>query len=119
MSDPDQRSEELDEAVGDEFPPDRPVRLDDDGGTEPDVWEEGAAPADEGVTLAGDADIGAADDEAELVGRLAGDRDHGPLAADDEFTGDETTRDVATERVPAPAEEAAVHIVDDAPGATS
>ena len=35
-----------------------------------------------------------------------------------EFSGDETTRDVATERVTPPAEDVAVHVDDEAPGAT-
>jgi hypothetical protein len=92
MTDPDQPGEELDEAVG-----------------------EGAeALGDPGVELVGDEDVGAVDDEAELVGRVAStDPDVGPLAPDDEFTGDETTRDIFTEQVPAPAEEAAVHIADE------
>lgn len=34
----------------------------------------------------------------------------GLLAPDDEFTGDETRRDVATERSPDPAEETAIHV---------
>jgi hypothetical protein len=118
MTDPDQPGEELDESVGDDFPPDRPPRLDDDGGTEPEAWE--ADPADDGgVELAGDPDIGAVDDEPELVGGATGDEsDTGPLGPDDEFAGDETTRDVVTERQPTAAEDAAVHIEDEPdPGA--
>jgi hypothetical protein len=118
MTDPDQAGEELDESVGDEFPPDRAPRLDDDGGTEPEVWER-AAEDDGGVELVGDLDVGVVDDEDELVGDVVDeDRDLGALAPDDEFSGDETTRDVASERVPTPAEDAAVHIDDEAPGAT-
>jgi hypothetical protein len=36
--------------------------------------------------------------------------DHGALSDDDEFTGDETARDYATERVTPSAEESALHI---------
>jgi hypothetical protein len=114
MTDPDQPGEELDESVGDDFPPDRPPRLDDDGGTEPEVWE--SRPGnDEDIELVGDPDIGAVDDESELVGLAAqrGGRDTGPLAPDDEFTGDETTRDVQPERVARPAEEEALHIEEE------
>ena len=121
MSDPDQPGEELDEAVGDEeFPPTRPPQLDDDGGTEPEVWEREGTTDAEGVELAGDPDVGVPDDEAELVGTSVDDgRDTGPLAPDDEFSGDETTRDVATEGAPTPAEDDAVHIEDEPPDATS
>jgi hypothetical protein len=90
--DRDQHGEELDEAVGDEYPPDRPPRLDDTGGYVPEAWET---------------------DEAELVGTAVDEGDAGPLAPDDEFTGDETTRDYATEREPRSAEEAAVHVLDE------
>lgn len=94
MTDPDQPGEELDEAIGDGAVP----------------------PGDPGVELLGDEDVGAVDDEAELVGRLADpERDVGPLAPDDEFTGDETTRDIFTEQVPSPAEEAAVRIDEEPP----
>ncbi len=112
MTDPDQRGEELDESVGADFPPDRPPRLDDDGGTEPEVWESSEVDA-EGVELIGDPDVGAVDDEAQLVGSAVEEPDTGPLAPDDEFTGDETTRDIQPERVARPAEEEAVHIVDE------
>jgi hypothetical protein len=119
MTDPDQPGEELDESVGDDFPPDRPPRLDDDGGTEAEVWETDVPGGGEGVELAGDPDIGLPDDEAELVGSLVDDeRDTGSLAPDDEFTGDETTRDVASERAPAAAEDAAVHVEDEPHGTT-
>jgi hypothetical protein len=133
--DPDQRGEELDESVGNNFPPDRPPRLDDDGGHVPEAWEDDDS-ADIGsdeddddeafygddesddlgadVALAGDADVDdTIDDEAELVGDDLRDDDVGPLAPDDEFTGDETTRDYPTERTAAAAEEAAVHVEDD------
>jgi hypothetical protein len=97
MSDPDQPGERLDdELLPDEYPPD------------PD----GERPADPEVELLGDEDVGAVSDEDRLVARAVGDDDRrvGPLAEDDEFTGDETTRDVATERVPPPMEEVAVHV---------
>lgn len=134
--DPDQRGEELDESVGADYPPDRPPRLDDDGGQEPETWESDAGDVlgddededealfrdDEAtddelgpeVALAGDVDVDdTVDDEAELVGDEIRDDDVGPLAPDDEFTGDETTRDYPTERTAAPAEEAALHVEDD------
>ena len=70
---------------------------------------------DDGVVLAGDPDIDldVLDTEGELVGRVVDEGRHGPLAPDDEFTGDETTRDIATEGVPRAAEDAAVHIRDE------
>jgi hypothetical protein len=134
--DPDQRGEELDESVGDNYPPDRPPRLDDDGGHVPEAWEDDDSadigsdeddddeafygdddePDDLGadVALAGDADVDdTIDEEAELVGDDLRDDDVGPLAPDDEFTGDETTRDYPTERTAAAAEEAALHVEDD------
>ena len=138
--DPDQTGEALDdELLGDEYPPDEPLGADDEGvteleelggesfaerdeRTEPEVWERSAGDeaSDPGVELVGD-DAGVADDEADLVGERVGtelEDEEGPLAPDDEFSGDETTRDVATERVPPPAEDAAVHVDDEAPGAT-
>jgi hypothetical protein len=128
MTDPDQPGEALDDEViegFDEYPPDEPLGLDDDSGeslaerearTEPDVWEE-RRPSDEDdeepeVELVEDA--GLPDAEDELVGEgVPTDREIGPLAPDDEFSGDETTRDVATEHVAPPAEEAAVHLDDE------
>lgn len=123
MTDPDQPGEELDEAMGgsmgDDEPPDRPPWREGGGGDEPEVWEAPAAGSGEGVELVGDPDVGAVDDEAEMVGQSVEDEpDHGPLAPDDEFSGDETTRDITTEQVPSAAEEAAVHIEDEAPGGT-
>ena len=138
--DPDQTGEALDdELLGDEYPPDEPLGADDEGvteleelggesfaerdeRTEPEVWERSAGEegSDSGVELVGD-DAGVADDEADLVGERVGtepEDEEGPLAPDDEFSGDETTRDVATERVTPPAEDAAVHVDDEAPGAT-
>jgi hypothetical protein len=138
--DPDQSGEDFDdELLGDEFPPDEPLAVDDQGvtgveelggesfaerdeRTEPDVWErpDEAGQADAGVELVGD-DAGVPDDEKDLVGERVGteqDDDRGALAPDDEFSGDETTGDVATERVAPPAEDAAVHVDDEPPGAT-
>ncbi|HET9610105.1 MAG TPA: hypothetical protein VFP06_10890 [Acidimicrobiales bacterium] len=132
MSDTDQPGEDLDDAkLSGEYPPDRPLAVDDqgvtgveqlggesfadrDGRTEPEVWERpaGAAGDQGGVELVGEHDVGEPDDEKDLVGELAdpADRALGPLAEDDEVSGDETTRDVATERVTPPAEDEAVHI---------
>ncbi|HEY6415253.1 MAG TPA: hypothetical protein VIX41_03410 [Acidimicrobiales bacterium] len=138
--DPDQTGEDFDdELLAGEFPPDDPLAVDDEGvteleelggesfaereeRTEPEVWER-SGDDDEGdavVELVGD-DAGVPDEEADLVGERVGterDDERGPLAPDDEFSGDETTRDVATERVPPPAEDAAIHVDDEAPGAT-
>ena len=132
--DVDQEGQELDENLTADYPPDQPIGLydeeatglagpgsDDDGGdlddTEPEVWE-----ADEGSAvppvLEGDADVGVVDTEKDLVADPVEREDLGPLADDDEFSGDETRRDVATEHVPPPAEEAAVRYDDDPPGAT-
>ena len=114
MSDPDQPGEELDEAVGGDFPPDRPPRLDDDGGTEPEVWEAEPAGVDEDVELVGDPDVGAVDEEGQLVAEAVDTGpDTGALSPDDEFTGDETTRDIQPERVARPAEEEALHIEEE------
>jgi hypothetical protein len=115
MTDPDQPGEELDESLGGDYPPDHPPHLDDDGGTEPEVWEAPAAGSGEGVELLGDPDVDATgDDESELLGAsVEDDPAHGPLAPDDEISGDETTRDFATEHVTTDAEEAAIHIEDD------
>jgi hypothetical protein len=138
--DPDQSGEDFDdELLAGEFPPDDPLAVDDEGvtgveqlggesfaerdeRTEPEVWERPGDDerADAVVELVGD-DAGVPDDEKDLVGERAGtehDDERGPLAPDDEFSGDETTRDVATERVAPAAEDAAVHVDDEAPGAT-
>jgi hypothetical protein len=130
MSDDQQRGEELDEALPDEFPPDEPTGVDDTGTTgleqlggesvedrdrrtvperergpgdgegeqaEP-VVETGARPTDDGE------DVLLPVDQAREAG------DPGTLADDDEVAGDETARDVATERTAQPAEEAAVRV---------
>lgn len=110
--DPDQPGEEVDESLPDEFPPDRPVGLEGLIGDETD---------DDDVVLNGDDDeddeddlrLEETEDGFEEVG--AGPDDPGPLAEDDEFTGDESLRDYATERVPPPAEEIALHVEPDGP----
>ncbi|HEX6417975.1 MAG TPA: hypothetical protein VFZ77_05750 [Acidimicrobiales bacterium] len=133
MSDNDQPGEDFDEAkLGGDYPPDRPLAADDQGvtgieqlggesvaerddRTEPEVWEQGAPGGDPGgVELVGEHDVGEPDEEKDLVGELAdasGAR-LGPLAEDDELSGDETTRDVATEHTAAPAEDEAVHVTE-------
>jgi hypothetical protein len=135
MSDIDQSGEELDENLTSEYPPERPTAVFDEGVTgleqlggesvaerdariEPEVWERSATDDPGGPVLEGDADVGVVDDEADLVGTAGELVDRGSLSDDDQVTGDETTRDYGTERVPLDAEDAAVHIVDEAPGAT-
>jgi hypothetical protein len=140
MSDPDQPGEDFDdELLAGDYPPDEPLGVEEDGVTEleelggesfaerdertqPEEWEladeTGPGPAtgvdliDDDVEL-GEDDAGESRDEG-LVGQpVGGLEDLGPLAPDDEFSGDETTRDVVTERTPPPAEVAAVHIEDE------
>jgi hypothetical protein len=138
MSDPDQPGEDFDdELLAGDYPPDEPLGVEEDGVTEleelggesfaerdertqPEEWElaDEAGPAtgvdliDDDVEL-GEDDAGESRDEG-LVGQpVGGLEDLGPLAPDDEFSGDETTRDVVTERTPPPAEVAAVHIEDE------
>jgi hypothetical protein len=124
-----------DEDLSGEYPPEEPLGVDDEGvtgleqlggesvseredRTEPEVWERETAPASEtGPQLEGEPEPGTADDEKDLVAPPFPEQDPGPLEEDDDFTGDETTRDVATERSPEAAEDAAVRIDDDAPGA--
>lgn len=124
-----------DDELSGEYPPDRPLGVDDDGvtgleqlggesvaerddRTEPEVWERDRAPASEtGPQLEGEPEPGTVDDEKDLVAPPYPQEDPGPLGEGDDFTGDETTRDVATERSPEAAEDAAVRIDDDAPGA--
>lgn len=129
--DPDQPGEELDESAGEDYPPDRPrgstdwgtTALEEEAGedfyhrdkrTEPEVWERRPTPPDDPVELVGDA--GEPDVEEELVAdAYEEDADLGPLAPDDEFSGDETTRDTVDDRVPRSAEESAIHVEDDEP----
>jgi len=132
--DTDQEGAELDENLSTDFPPDRPIGLydeeatglagpgsDENGSdlddTEPEVWEEAEEPG-EAPVLEGAADVDSVDDEKDLVAPPGEAVDTGPLAEDDEFSGDETRRDVATEHVPVSAEEAAVRIEEEPPGAT-
>lgn len=105
----DDVSEQLDdEVLGGDYPPDRYIDPDEEQEYPlPDVGETGDEP---GVQVIAQRDPDYDDDiEAEVVVDDA----YGTLSDDDEFTGDETTRDVATERVPRPAEEVALHVVED------
>lgn len=137
MTDPDQDiAEALDEdELSEEFPPEQPLAAQDQGvtgleqlggesvadrdaRTEPDVWERRQAPSERGPVLEGDPEPGAVDEEKDLVAPPVPHDESGVLSPDDGFSGDETTRDFAAERVPSPAEEAAVRLDDAAPGAT-
>ena len=128
--DPDQPGEELDESTEDiEYPPDRPLgstdwgttALEEESGedfyhrdkrTEPEVWEQRPASPDDPIELVGDA--GELDVEEELVAdAYEEDADIGPLAPDDEVSGDPTTRDTVDDRVPPSAEESAIHVDDE------
>jgi hypothetical protein len=139
MSD-QQRGEELDESLTGDVPPDEPTAVEDTGvtgveqlggesfeerdrRTEPEVdeqagafgegtgqpemvAEQGAEPTD------ADTEVTIPVDEAGAFGEGPGGagEDVGPLSDEDEVSGDETTRDVATERTAPAAEEAAVHL---------
>jgi hypothetical protein len=135
MSDFDQNGEELDENLPADYPPDEPLGVYDEEATgveapdddlddgapvddlEPEVWEQ-EGDAGRGVVVAGDSDVDAGDDvEKDLVASPGVSEDLGALDADDDFSGDETTRDYATEHVPVPAEEAAVRVEAEPPGA--
>lgn len=100
-----------DELLSDEFPPERPLGL----GDAPGAYED-EEPEDFGNTLDDDGELeietGVAPDgeDEELNVPVVEEDDVGPLAPDDEISGDETTRDVATERVPPPAEDTAMHV---------
>jgi hypothetical protein len=132
MSDDANLSELLDDDVlPDEYPPERPLGVEDPGVTadhgaigdslaervareEPDVLAE---PADAGsVGHLVEPDLGiSVDDEADLVASAV-DQELGSIAEGDLVAGDPTLRDVATERVDdRSAEELAVHLVDDPP----
>ncbi len=132
MSDDPNLSELLDDdKLPDEFPPERPLGVEDPGVTadhgaigdslaervareEPDVLVE---PADAGsVGHLVEPDLGiAVDDEADLVASAV-DQELGSIAEGDLVAGDPTLRDVATERIDdRSAEELAVHVVDDPP----
>ena len=135
MSDFDQNGEELDENLPADYPPDEPLGVYDEEATgveapdddlddgepvddlEPEVWEQGGE-AGTGVVVTGDPDVDAGDDvEKDLVASPGVSEELGALDADDDFSGDETTRDYATEHVPVPAEEAAVRVEAEPPGA--
>jgi hypothetical protein len=125
--DPDQPGEELDESSGwAEYPPDEPVGLDEVLGEEGDEDSGGDVPLDVlDVEVEDDVDDINVEDPADgLLGDelepeeapggsgevASGSDEPGQLAEDDEFTGDETVRDYATEHVPPPAEEDALHV---------
>lgn len=100
MSDNGQSEALDDDKIGGEYPPDEPLGVEDYGTTPAEErWDE---PIDERI----EREVPEGDTAAAQSG------DSGPLADDDSFTGDETTRDVATEGVPGPAEEEAVHVQD-------
>jgi hypothetical protein len=109
--DDDDVSEQLDDEVlgGQPYPPDRYIDPDDPGATLPDTGFGGVGDQPEVQVLA----QGSPDHDEDVLAEAVVGGSYGALADDDEFTGDETTRDVATERVPPAAEEAALHIVDD------
>jgi len=108
----DDVSEQLDdEELGGEYPPERYIDPDDERVELPDYGEGEGGEADGGTVRV--LDQGFPDTEEDLLAEAQEDAGYGALADDDEFTGDETTRDVATERVPPPAEETALHLVDD------
>lgn len=117
------RSELLDDDVlPPEYPPDRPLGVEEYGTT----WQEERVdePLEERVRRE-EPDVVDLDADTDLEGVDVGDTGeddlHGsvvPPAEDrlddgDPVGGDPSRRDVATERVAAPAEEAAVHVVDD------
>lgn len=120
--DPDQPGQELDESVSAEFPPDGYVGLDgvigdaEDDEDDDDLDDEDAVDADDDF----DDEFGDDDDlEPEVwedgpeggSGPAArGPGEPGPLADDDEFTGDESERDYATEHVAEAAEDDALHV---------
>lgn len=111
MADEQNQAEALDEdKLGGEFPPDKPLGKDAYGaaGAEPHADENVVAraareePEDvplESPPTAGDVEAGL-DPYDQVV-----------LSEEDQFTGDETVRDVVQEReAPIPAEEAALHV---------
>ena len=122
----DDRSEALDaDKLSDEYPPDEPFASEDYGVTgaeqrhdEPLEEQlrrevpERSGPTDEDRSRRVVQPIaeGVPDEEKDLVADAVEDPDVLDRAPDDELTGDETTRDIAPERVPPPAEETALHI---------
>src|SRR5215207_8947546 len=125
----DDRSEAVDtDKLSDEYPPDELLASDDYGVTgaeqrydepldervrreQPEATEPDAAGGrSERVVQPVDQD---GPDEEDPVAAAIEDPDVRDRPPDDEVTGDETTRDVATERVPPPAEEVALHVEDE------
>ena len=111
MSDSDQPGEDFDtDIVGAEYPPDAPLGVDELAGRprserarlEPEAWERPERSDADDRTVVLDED-----------GAPVGEDDFGPLADDDQFTGDETTRDYPGEQLPTAAEDAAVHVDED------
>lgn len=132
MSDDANLSELLDDDVlPDEYPPEHPLGVEDPGVTadhgaigdslaervareEPDVVP---LPSSDGaVGILVEPDLGLATDvEADLVASAI-EEDLGALGVGDPTAGDETLRDVATERIDGrSAEELAIHLTDDPP----
>src|SRR5262245_13086131 len=113
--DSDQTGEQFDdELLAGEYPPDRPIGL----GDEPAAFED-QVPEDfgDGYDDDGEAVVETGvepddTDEEEFVAVIEED-EIGARDPDDEFSGDETTRDVVTERVPTSAEEQAMHVEPD------
>lgn len=111
-----------DDVLPPEYPPDRPLGVDEYGTT----WQEERddEPLEERVRRE-EPDVVGLDPDADLeaidVGDTGEDDLHGDLVlpAEDRLDdgdpvgGDPSRRDVAQERVAAPAEEAAIHVVDD------
>ncbi|MDQ3385040.1 MAG: hypothetical protein M3503_03355 [Actinomycetota bacterium] len=133
MSDDANLSELLDDdKLPDEYPPERPLGVEDPGVTadhgaigdslaervareEPDVLHEPSSD-DGALGHLVEPDLGMAPDaEADLVASAV-DSEVGALADGDLVTGDETLRDVATERVDdRSAEELALHLTEEPP----
>lgn len=99
------RAEALDDdKIGGDVPPDRPLGVEDYGTTAAE--EAVGEPLEERI----------AREEPEIVAEddRVVDPETGPLSDEDIASGDPTLRDVATEHeAPPPAEEAALHEVDD------
>jgi hypothetical protein len=126
----DDRSEALDtDKLSDEYRPDVLLASDDYGVTgaeqrydepldervrreQPEASEPDAADG-RSERVVQPVDQGGPDEEEDLVAVAVEDPDVRDRPPDDEVSGDETTRDVATERVPPPAEEVALHVEDE------
>jgi hypothetical protein len=124
----DDRSEDVDtEKLSDEYPPDEPLASEDYGvtGAEQRYDEpleeqlrrqrpEGSEADDEqSQRVVQPIDQGVPDEEEDLVAEVVEDPEVRDRPPGDEITGDETTRDVGTERVSPPAEETALHIEEE------